>query len=71
MSKYIAIYEQLFPTDPISKSDPRRPEIIAEMKAIHRAKTDKEAAAVIDWWPWDSPGDCMRCVKRARRMMAK
>lgn len=69
MSKYLAVYERLCPSDPIAKDDSRRAAIIAEMAAIKRANTAKEAAAVIEWWGWNSPGDCTRWVNRARKLM--
>lgn len=52
----IEIYEALCPSDPIDKDDPRRGEIIREMKFI-LAQTDIEKAARhIEWWgAWDDP----------------
>ena len=69
MSKYIKIYEQLCPFDPISNTDSRRPSIIAEMRAVHRAKTVEDAIKLVDWWSWGSRGEMVRWVKRARKLM--
>ena len=56
MSKYIAIYQALCPDDPISDDDPRRPAILAEMRAIHQAASDEAAVEVIEWWQaWPNP----------------
>ena len=71
MNKYIKVYETICPDDIIADDDTRRDEIIAEMKAIEKAKSTKEAAKIIAWWCWDSPGDCTRWVTRARKLMAK
>ncbi len=73
MSKYISTYEALCPRDRISPSDPRRPAIIAEMRAIHRAKTAAQAAAVIAWWavwPNDQHSTAEDFCRDARRIMA-
>lgn len=70
MSKYIAVYEALFPSDQISEDDPRRGAIIAEMRAVHLANTTAEARQVVEWWPWESQAQCTRWVNRARKMMA-
>jgi hypothetical protein len=72
MSKYIAIYEKLCPDDPIAKDDPRRKEIIAEMRGIHRAKSVAEAANVIEWWfvaYIDQRKIAMAYVRKARKLM--
>lgn len=56
MSKYISVYEKLCPDDPIAIEDPRRPVIISEMRAIHKAKTPEDAAKIIAWWDaWPNP----------------
>lgn len=49
-SKYIHVYESLCPDDHIADNDPRRDDIIAEMRAIERAGTYAEAVEVIEWW---------------------
>jgi hypothetical protein len=72
MSKYIRIYEMLCPDDQITRDDPRRGAIMAEMRAIHKAKTDDEAAAVIAWWNvWPNPQHqtALEFVQAARKMM--
>jgi len=46
--KYIKAYELC--GDVIAHNDPRRRDIIAEMKAVERAATVTEAAAVVEWW---------------------
>jgi hypothetical protein len=56
MSKYIRLYEALCPDDPISKEDPRRHSIIAEMRAVVTAKTAEDAAWAVEWWEvWPNP----------------
>ena len=50
MSKYIAIYNKLCPDDPIAKDDPRRSEIIAEIRAVILADSIEKAIDVIEWW---------------------
>ncbi|EKD98918.1 MAG: hypothetical protein ACD_23C00214G0001 [uncultured bacterium] len=56
MNKYLKAYEHLCPDDALCDVDPRRGAIIAEMKAVHRAKTEREAAAIIEWWDaWPNP----------------
>ena len=69
-SKYIKIYEQLCPNDLITIDDYRRDVIIAEMRAIHRAKTVEEAARIIEWWGWDyNVMDSRKWVRKARKLM--
>ena len=68
MSKYQKIYETLVPTDQLAKNDPRRPGIIAEMRAVCRAKTPALAAQIIDWWGWDSVRERNTFVRRAREL---
>ena len=73
MSKYIRIYETLCPDDWIDRDDPRRGAIMAEMRAIHRAKTEDEAVAVIYWWnAWPNPQHqtATEFVRAARQMMS-
>lgn len=46
---------------------------MAEMRAIHRAKTESEAAAVIEWWnAWPNPQHqtVTEFVREARKMMS-
>jgi hypothetical protein len=72
MSKYIAIYEKLCPDDPLVDDDPRRPAIMAEMRAIHKAATEADAASVVEWWQvWPNPQHQtpIEFVQDARRMM--
>ena len=69
MSKYIAVYEKLFPDDPIAMNDPRRHDIIGEMRAVHRAKTVEDATRAVNWWFWSDRDDMVRWVKRARKLM--
>jgi hypothetical protein len=72
MSRYIRIYESLCPADRISMIDPRRADIIAEMRAIRFAKTAAEAARVIAWWaawPNDRHETAEDFCREARKMM--
>lgn len=56
MSKFLKAYQQLCPDDALCADDPRRSAIIAEMQAVHRAKTERAAVAIIDWWDaWPNP----------------
>lgn len=74
MSKYIATYEALCPDDQIDRDDPRRGLIMAEMRAIHRAKTDADAVAVVAWWSaWPNQYhlSAVEFVRDARKMMTK
>lgn len=73
MSKYIRIYEALCPGDHIGRDDPRRGAVIAEMRAIHQAKTEDAAVAVIDWWnawPNQQHKTAGEFVRAARKMMS-
>jgi len=73
MSKYIRIYETLCPDDLIHDDDPRRSAIIAEMRAIHRAKNEGLAEIVVAWWgAWPTPqhGSAREFVRAARKMMS-
>lgn len=73
MSKYIRIYETLCPDDKIVRDDPRRNAIMAEMRAIHRAKTSDDAVAVVAWWnAWPNPQHqtANEFVRAARMMMS-
>ena len=70
MSKYIKVYETLFPFDPVAKTDSRCDAIIADMRAIEKAKTEKKAAAIVKLWWWESPGELKRFIRDARKMMA-
>ena len=72
MSKYIRTYETLCPDDPVTRNDPRRGAIMAEMRAIHKAKNDEDAADVIDWWQvWQHDRQlALEFVREARRMMS-
>lgn len=72
MSKYTRIYEKLCPDDPIADEDPRRPVIMAEMRAIHQAATEADAVAVIEWWQaWPNPQHrtALEFVQEARQLM--
>jgi hypothetical protein len=72
MSKYIRIYEALCQSDSVSKDDPRRQAIISEMRAIHNARTNAIAAAVIRWWdvwPNEQHSTAEEFCRDARRMM--
>jgi hypothetical protein len=74
MSKYIGIYELLCPDEHVAKDDPRRGAIIAEMRAIEKAPTAKEAAQVIEWWDtWPNPlhRSALQFARQARKLMAK
>lgn len=75
MSKYIKIYEQLCPDDPIAKDDPRRSAIINEMQQVCTAKTDERASRYIEWWSvWRNdrakgkPDALMDFVRKARKL---
>lgn len=73
MSKYIRTYETLCPDDQIDRDDPRRSAIMAEMRAIHKAKTEDEAAAVIAWWgAWPNPQHqtALEFARAARKLMS-
>lgn len=73
MSKYIRTYETLCPADKISSDDPRRDQIIAEMRAVHRAKTDEAAAEAIAWWgEWPNPrhATALEFVQEARKRLS-
>lgn len=70
MSKYINVYETVFPEDTIAMDDPRRGSIINEMRRIHRAKTLDDAKKVIAWWFWATPEQHTNTVKRIRRLVA-
>lgn len=71
MSKYITVYEKLCPLDCVDKDDPRRQSIMAEMKAIEKAKTEVAAAEVVQWWGWPTPEypDATAFVRAARQML--
>jgi hypothetical protein len=74
MSKYIRTYESLCPNDRISKTDPRRPAIIAEMRAIDKATTDAEAASAVSWWgvwPNERHATPEEFCREAKSLMAK
>ena len=66
-SKYLKLYEQLLP-DNLVANDSRAPEIIEEMKAVVSAKTNAEAAKVIEWWGWDNPQQLHAFIRRARKV---
>lgn len=73
MSKYIRIYEALCPDDRVDRDDPRRGAIMAEMRAIHKAKAEAEAESVITWWnAWPNPQHqtALEFVRAARKMMS-
>jgi len=55
MSVYIKAYELC--GDVLHDDDPRRSEIVAEMKAVEKAATIDEAAAVVEWWGWGRRAD--------------
>lgn len=66
------VYETLCPGDVLADDDPRRPVIIAEMKAIERAATDEDAARVVEWWgSWPNPHhqSAVEFAREARRLM--
>jgi hypothetical protein len=72
VSKYLKVYELLCPDDNIRQDDPRRNDIIGEMKNIHKAKTIEEAAEVILWWDsWPNPRHqtATEFVAEARNLM--
>lgn len=74
MSKYIAVYNKLCPDDVVEHYDWRRRQIMSEIRAIHRAKTDADAAAVIAWWDcWPNPyfKTPLSFVRAVRRELGK
>lgn len=72
MSKYLKLYERMCPNDPIGIDDPRRDAIIAEMQAVIRAATNREAANEIEWWSaWSSDQALIAWVIRARKIWNK
>jgi hypothetical protein len=68
-SKYLLAYERLCPTDKLTEDDPRKADIIAEMKAVAKAKTNREAADIIRWWGWDNDQQLTSFVYRARKLI--
>lgn len=71
MSKHLRTYHALCPEDLISDDDPRRGDIMAEMRAIRAAKTDEDAARIIEWWGWPGPHyrTALEFAREARRIM--
>jgi len=71
MSKFIRLYEALCPDDPIMRDDPRRPDIIAEMRHVCTAKTEAEAVKAVEWWnswPNQEFATSLDFVRKAREM---
>jgi len=70
VSKYLKLYSRLCPDDPVASDrlDPRRAAIIAEMKAVCRAKTEAGAMCVIEWWDsWrNNEEGLLEFVRKAR-----
>jgi len=72
MSKYIKLYERMCPNDPVLKDDPRLEDIIAEMRAVVSAPTNRDAANVIEWWDaWGNDQALIAFVMKARRIWNK
>jgi len=71
VSKYIDIYNKLCPDDPIAKDDPRRRDIINEIRSIARAKNVQEATLSIEWWGWAKKNAARDFVIAARREARK
>lgn len=67
MTKYLRLYEKLFPDQPML-NDPRAPAIEAEMKAVIAAKDNREAVKAIEWWGWNNKQQAVAFVMKARRM---
>jgi len=73
MSVFINVYEQLCPDDKIHADDPRRGDIIAEMRAVKLARSESEAVKVVEWWrAWSNPQheSAPAFVREARELMA-
>jgi len=73
MSVFISVYEQLCPDDKIHADDPRRGDIIAEMRAIKLARNESEAVKVVEWWrAWPNPQHetALAFVRQARALLA-
>ena len=69
-SKYLRLYEAMCPSDAVD-NDPRHPMIIAEMRDLVRAKTNREATDAIEWWGWNSDQELMAWVVKARKLWEK
>lgn len=72
MSKYIKLYHLMCPLDEVTKDDPRRAAIIAEMRYIVNPKHSiKKAAEYIRWWGgWSEKDSPEEFVKQARKQYA-
>ena len=69
-SKYQAVYEKMCPNDPLADDDPRKANIIAEMKFVAKSKTNREGAAIIEWWGWDSDQELIAFVVKVRKLLS-
>jgi hypothetical protein len=69
-SKYQSVYEKMCPDDQLTDDDPRKRDIIAEMKLIAKSKTNREGAAIIEWWGWDSDQELIAFVAKARKLLS-
>lgn len=68
----IDAYNAMCPDDPVSRTDNRYADILAEMRAVYEAATIKEAAKVILWWDvWGRKATAAKWVRRARVLMGK
>ena len=71
-SKAIRVYEQVVTemgeSDTIYPEDPRRPQIIREIRWVVGVRTEEEAAEAIEFWGWDSRDQLMQYVKRIREI---
>ncbi|MEM4203017.1 MAG: hypothetical protein QXS54_03000 [Candidatus Methanomethylicaceae archaeon] len=72
MSKYIKLYQLMCPLDEVTKDDPRRAAIIAEMRYITNPKRSIEDAAnyIRCWGGWSEKDSPEEFVKRARERYA-
>jgi len=72
-SKYLDLYVSIWPDDSsvADRSDPRRGEIIDEMRAVCRAKTFEDACKVIDWWVDGRNEDHVREFRRDLRRLLR
>jgi hypothetical protein len=65
--RLLAVYQDLT-HDAVFADDPRRANIVAEMRAVNNAKTNRLAAKEIEWWGWDSDQELISWVSRARKL---
>lgn len=65
--KLIAVYERLCPDDQVADDDSRRPVIAAEVLAVGRAPSIKDALEVIEYWrqPPERANEFVSAVRRA------